>query len=119
MASATHFPSRPLVASAGQPAELPSGDTLPCNAIFRGTATLPALTLLLTNSTTTFTVTPVAAGDVLAVGEPITVTPGADLPGGLNIAWARVTAPNQVRIGLTSTLALALSTMPFTVVAAR
>lgn len=43
---------------------------------------------------------------------------GSDV-GGLDIAWARVAAPNQVRIGLTSTLAIALSTMTFTVVAAR
>lgn len=110
---------RPLIRLGGILRELPAGDTLPCNALFTGTATLPALTLLLTNSVATFTVAPLVAGDVLAVGEPITVTPAADLPGGLNLAWARVSAANQVRIGLTSTLAIALSTMTFTVVAAR
>lgn len=110
---------RPLCRIGGILRELPAGDTLPSNAIFTGTGTLPALTLLLTASTTTFTVAPVVSGDVLAVGEPITVTPAADLPNGLNIAWARVVAANQVRVGLTTTLALTLSTMTFTVVAAR
>lgn len=89
------------------------------NAIFAGTATLPALTLATATSTTTFTVTPVVSGDSLASGEPINVTPAGDLPNGLNIAWARVIATNQVRIGLTTTLALTLSTMTFNVVATR
>lgn len=111
---------RPLCRINGRTIELPAGDTISGpNAFFTGVATLPALTLLLTASTTTFTVVPAILGDVLQVGDPITITPAADLPGGLNIAWARVVATNQVRIGLTANVAIALSTMTFSVAAPR
>ena len=111
---------RPLVRVDGRTRELPAGDTISGpNALFTGVATLPALTLLLAASTATFTVVPAVSGDALQVGEPIGVTPAGDLPAGLNIAWARVVAPNQVRIGLTANVALALSTMAFAVVAPR
>ncbi|GJD88161.1 hypothetical protein BHAOGJBA_1674 [Methylobacterium hispanicum] len=111
---------RPLCRIGGRNVELPAGDTVSGpNALFTGVATLPALTLLLAASTTTFTVVPAVTGDALLAGEPITVTPAADIPAGLNIAWARVVATNQVRIGLTANVALALSTMAFSVVATR
>ncbi len=112
-------PSRPLVLIGGDQRELPVGDTLPGPAFFSGTATLPALSLVGLAGVTTFTVTPVVAGDVLAAGECIAVTPAARLPGGLNIAYALAVGANQVEIGLTATLAVGLSTMTFKVCALR
>lgn len=110
---------RPLVLIGGDQRELPVGDTLPGNAFFTGTATLPALSLLGLAGTATFAVSPRVAGDALAVGECIAVTPAVALAGGLNIAWAIVVAPNQVQVGLTATLAVSLSTVVFTVCALR
>jgi hypothetical protein len=110
---------RPLVLIAGDQRELPVGDTLPGNAFFTGTATLPALSALGLAGSATFTVAPRVTGDTLAVGECITVTPAVALASGLNIAWAIVSGQNQVQVGLTATLAVSLSTVAFTVCALR
>ncbi|KIU36517.1 hypothetical protein SR39_06130 [Methylobacterium radiotolerans] len=110
---------RPLVRIAGVTKELPVGDTLPCHAFFTGSANLPLLTLLVGSGTSVVTVTPAVQGDSLAVGEPISVTPGAPLPAGLNIAYACVTAKNQVTIGFTAGVAIAGASMAWNVVALR
>ena len=110
---------RPLCRIGGVNRELPTGDTLPCNVFFNGTATLPALSLLGLAGATTFTVAPRLTGDVLSAGECITVTPAVALTQGLNIAYALVTATNQVQIGLSATVAVNLSTAVFTVCAHR
>lgn len=107
---------RPLVASSGQPAELATGDTLPCNQFFSGTAALPALSALGLAGKATFNVSPLVAGDALAAGDAIAVTPSAALPAGLNIAYALVVSANRVEVGLSSTLALVAGSMSFTVV---
>lgn len=68
----------------------------------------------------TLTVAPAVTGDVLAAQEPITIQPAADLPAGINIAWAYPSAPNTVRIGFTtSALISAAQTVAWTVVAHR
>jgi hypothetical protein len=99
--------------------QLQAGDTLPTHAFFTGTANLPALTILLGNGTSTVTVTPRLAGDVLAAGEPICVTPSAALPAGLNIAYALVTDTNKVVIGFSAAVAISGASMGWTVVALR
>ncbi|GJE42072.1 hypothetical protein [Methylobacterium soli] len=109
----------PLVlGSDGLPQRLQPGDTINANAFFTGTANLPAL-LLIGQGTSTVTVTPKIAGDVLAVGECITATPALPLPAGLNIAYATVTAPNTVQIGFTAAIAIAGTAMAWTIVAHR
>lgn len=110
---------RPLVASNGQPVELPAGDTINANVFFAGTAPLPALTLLVLNGVSNFTVSPKLAGDALAAGECITVTPASALPAGLNISYAIATGTNTVQIGFSAPIAIAGSSMAFTVVAHR
>lgn len=91
------------------------------NAIFTTPSTaLPAVTLLAPSSVTLTVFTPRVAGDALAAGEPITVTPSAALPGGLNVSYAIVTATNTVVIGLASTVSIAVgSSVAWTVVAHR
>lgn len=110
---------RPLVASNGQPVELLPADTLPCNIAFTGTGMLPTLTLLLGNGLSNFTVSPKIAGDVLAAGECITVTPASALPAGLNISYAVVTANNAVQIAFSASIAITGASMAWTVVAHR
>jgi len=110
---------RPLVASNGQPVELPTADTLPCNIAYTGTATLPALTIGNLFATVTFTVTPKIAGDVVAAGACITATPGVALANGLNISYAIVTANNTVQIGFTAGIAINAGSVPFTIVEHR
>ena len=64
---------RPLCRIGGRNVELPAGDTVSGpNALFTGVATLPALTLLLAASTTTFTVVPagMSAAGVTVIGSP-------------------------------------------------
>lgn len=89
------------------------------NVAFTGTATLPALTLLVLNGVSNFTVTPKITGDALAAGECITVTPASALPAGLNISYAIATGANAVQIGFSAPIAIAGSSMGFTVVAHR
>lgn len=97
---------KPVVVTTAGLAELPANDTI--NAFFDAPSTaLPALTAL-GSTTITLTVTPRVAGDVLAVGEVVIVTPSAALPAGLNIAYAVVTAANKVEIGLSAVLGIAL-----------
>jgi len=107
---------RPVCRINGVNKELPDGDTLPCNQFFTGTATLPTLSALGLAGKTTFDVVPRVTGDALAVGDAISVTPGAALQAGLNIAYAIVVAANRVEVGMSSTLAIAAGSMPFTVI---
>lgn len=88
------------------------------NAAFTGSANLPTLTLL-GSGTSTVTVAPKLVGDVLAVGECITVTPASALPAGLNVAYAIVTAANTVQIGFSALVAITGASMAWTVVAHR
>lgn len=111
---------KPLVIGAdGLPQQLQAGDTVNASVFFTGTANLPALTLLLGSGITTVVVTPKIAGDVLAAGECITVTPTAPLPAGLNIAYALVTAANTVQIGVSASVAISGAPMTWTVAAHR
>lgn len=89
------------------------------NVFFSGSASLPILTLLVGNGTSTVAVTPKIAGDVLAIGECITVTPATALPAGLNISYAIVTALNTVQIAFSAPIAITGATMAWTVVAHR
>lgn len=68
----------------------------------------------------TLTVTPAVTGDVLAAQEAITLQPAADLPAGINIAWAYPSAANTVRIGFTSSALISVAqTVAWTVLAHR
>lgn len=65
-------------------------------------------------------VTPAVTGDVLAAQESITLQPAADLPAGINVAWAYPSATNTVRIGFTSSALISVAqTVAWTVVAHR
>lgn len=80
------------------------------NGVFTGSGTVPAL-LALGTASLTVTVAPVVTGDILAVGEPVIAhSPNADLPAGILVGQARVTAQNQVKITVYALLALALAT---------
>ena len=76
---------------------------------FTGSSTLPAVTVSL-GAVLVVPVAPVTAGDALAAGEDVSVQPTGDLPGGMNIAWWWVSAANTVRIGLSTTVAIAAGT---------
>lgn len=110
---------RPLCRINGVTKELPAGDTLPTHAFFTGSASLPAITLLVGNGVSTVTVAPRVSGDVLTVGEPITVTPGVPLPAGLNIAYAIATGPLTVQIAFSAAVAITVTSVSWTVVALR
>lgn len=103
----------------GLPQQLQASDTLNCNVFFTGAALLPALTLLIGSGISTVTVSPKLTGDVLVPGDCITVTPASALPAGLNISYAVVTANNTIQIGFTAAVAIAGSSMSWTVVAHR
>ena len=104
-------PRKPLVLGGdGLAQQLQSADTIAGpHAKFTGTTTTPFSISLGGTQTMTLTVAPVVTGDVLAVGEDITVQPTAALPGGINIAFAFVSATNQVAIGFTSSALISLS----------
>lgn len=89
------------------------------NIAFSGAALLPALTLLIGSGVSTVTVTPRLTGDVLVPGDCITVTPASRLPAGLNVSYAIVADTNKVEIGFTAAIAVAGSSMTWTVVAHR
>ena len=111
---------RPVVFGAdGLQQQLQASDTLNVNAFFTGTGNLPTITLLVLNGTSTITVVPKVSGDSLAAGEVITVTPASALPAGLNISYAIVTGTNTVQIGFSAAIAIASSSMAWTVVAHR
>lgn len=68
----------------------------------------------------TLTVTPAVAGDALTAQDAITLQPAADLPAGINIAWAYPSANNTVRIGFTSSALISVAqTVAWTVLAHR
>lgn len=89
------------------------------NARFTGTASIPAI-LALGTSSVTFAVTPAAANDSLAVGEPIDAySVGADLPSGVILGQARVTAANTVKLTFLAVLAVGLTSINWTIIANR
>jgi hypothetical protein len=87
---------------------------------FTGTTTTAFSISLGQTQVMTLTVTPVVVGDSLAAQESITLQPGADLPAGINIAWAYPSTANVVRIGFTSSALISVAqTVAWTVVAHR
>lgn len=101
---------KPLVIGAdGLSQQLQTADSLGTHAKFTGTTTTAFSISLGSTQTMTLTVSPAVLGDSLAVGEDITVQPTAALPNGINIAFAFVSAANQVAIGFTSSALISLS----------
>lgn len=81
-------------------------------AHFTALAKLPAITALQPVTLTLASLVPARAGDVLRKGEPVTVTPAAALPAGVNIAAAFVPADGTVAVQLTTGISIALGTVP-------
>lgn len=104
----------------GLPQQLQAGDTLSTHAKFTGTTSTAFSISLGQTQVMTLTVTPAVVGDVLAAQDAITLQPAADLPAGINIAWAYPSAANTVRIGFTSSALISVAqTVAWTVVAHR
>lgn len=92
------------------------------HAFFTGTSTqFPSISLGNTQFITLTGLTPGVSGDTLSANERIMVLPNVDLPQGVNIAFARAPATNTVRIGVTSSslLSLTTTTVVWTIIAYR
>lgn len=114
---------KPLVIGAdGLSQQLQATDTISGpHAKFTGTMSTPLTISLGATQTVTLSVSPVVAGDSLAIGEDISVQPTAAIPGGLNLAWWFVSGANQVALGFTSSAVVSLPSpsIPFRITAHR
>lgn len=79
------------------------------HAKFTGTTNLAFTINLGATQTVAMAVTPVVTGDSLAAQEDISIQTTGPLPGGINIAYAYVSAANTVTIGFTSSALLSLN----------
>ena len=103
-----------VLGSDNLPQQLQAGDTLAGpNVKFTASTTLPLVTVS-AGAVLILTVAPVVSGNSLAAGESITVQPTVDLPAGLNLAWWYASGINTVRVGLSVSANLALSSTTYT-----
>jgi hypothetical protein len=83
------------------------------NAIIRATAVAPAATITVAASGATTATTNFTVANAVVAGSIVNVSPTADLPNGVSIAYARVSAAGIVTVGFVNASATA-ATIPTT-----